>query len=231
MRPFVSLLIATLCFSFAMAQEEDAVDQTIKLLAYGIGNESKETELTSEQLENRKDQCFPQQFAACEMLLSNDSKLESISAKYDFKEHVVLISHKGKIMVAAPNMIRQLNFTDTKTQLINVSEMGRTYGRKGFYEVLASKGKDKLLCYRYIETFLPNFNEAMHVGSKDTTYVDKKQFFIYKNQKGYSLENFKPKTLDQFDESKTLKGYIKKEKLKFKDEEDLKKFAQYYWSL
>ena len=56
----------------------------------------------------------------------------------------------------------------------------------------------------------------------ETVFIDKEEILLTKNQILYILENFKSKTLAQFDNQQDLlKQYVKSEKLKFKDKNSL----------
>ncbi|MEO9964955.1 MAG: hypothetical protein ABJF11_04155 [Reichenbachiella sp.] len=234
MRTIISLCILLFSSSQILAQENQAIDEWIKVLSYGVGNQSRETELTPSEVQARASQCFPAEFVKSTLLLSNDASCNDVPIMYDYREQVLLVSHRDKIHVAAPNMIKQIEFSDgdSKIKLINVSELGRSYGRKGFYEIILEDEENRLVRYRGIETIMPSYNATVDAGTKDTTYIEKKEFLIFNSQKGILIENFKSKTLEQFDSDvDELKRYVKNEKLKFKKEEDLKKLALYYWSL
>lgn len=226
-------IVLVLCFPSA-GQESKSIDQWLKILSYGVGNQTNATELSDKEVQARSELCLPQDFASCQLLLGNNVVLEEINAKYDFREHIVLIRREGKTLIAAPNMIKEIKFSEQNKgyKLINVTQLGRNFGRKGFYQVLLEQGGNKLVCHRDTETFMPSYNSTLDTGVKDTIRSARKDFLIFTNQKLYPLENFKSKTLGLFEaKASSLKAYIKKEKLKFKEEEDLKKFAQFLWSL
>ncbi|MEO9853540.1 MAG: hypothetical protein ABJE80_17620 [Reichenbachiella sp.] len=230
----VGLLVVLTFFYPSIGQESRSIDDWLKVLSYGVGNQTNATELSDEEVLARNDYCLPQEFVSCSLLLGNETVLEKISAKYDYRGNIVLINHNDKNLIAAPNMIKEIKFSyqQKEFKLINVTQMGRSFGRKGFYEVLLEDEENKLVSHRFVETFLPSYNATVDAGVKDTIYSEKKEFLIFDSQKLYPLENFKSKTLGQFDEkANPLKAYIKKEKLKFKEEEDLKRFAQFLWSL
>lgn len=238
MKKSINLLLLLVGSLSVIAQESQSVSDYIKILGYGVGNQTKETEISFEEAKKRELHCVPAQFTACGLILGNGKTLDKVTAKYDFKEHILLIDHEGKVLVAAPNMISEIQFKSRfeneygNIKLINVSQLGRTFGRRGFYEVLTEENDNRLVCHRELEVVKPSYNETLDIGDRDSTYLTNKDYLVFYNQKAYKLGNFKSKTLSQFDEKEgDLKAYIKKEKLKFKEEEDLIRFAKYLWSL
>lgn len=229
-----------ICYNFSSLAQEVTPQDLIKVLGYGVGNSTDQTTLSLQEVQNRSDQCIPEVFTKADITLSNKNTLEEINIKYDFKEHILIIDQNDKIYVAAANMIDTVVFQDHpkfKT-FINVNQIGRAYDRRGFYEVLINVGNSFLLKYRSIDRKVLSDNrnmtglETMGTTVADTTYTHRLEYLIYDKHSLYLLQNFKSKSLEELNKpTELLKAYIKKEKLKFKNEEDLKKFANYYWSL
>ncbi|WP_139793747.1 hypothetical protein [Reichenbachiella faecimaris] len=211
----------------------------MKVLSYGVGNQTDQNELSIEEANQRGDQCIPAHFANANLILSNNAIIEKVSVKYDYKEKVLLVQKNNKVTIGAPNIVKSVQFLNPELdQLINVGQLGRSYGRQGFYTVLANTGDNYLVSYQSIEEKNQSKNEVMPsteifgAPKDEPVMIQREDFLISENQKLYVLENFKSKALSQFgDRADLLKSYVKQEKLKFKNVDDLKKFAQYLWTL
>jgi len=210
----------------------------IKVLSYGVGNQSDEKKISLEEAAQRTEQCIPTDFTYANLILSNNDTIENVLIKYDFNEIVLLIRMDNHVVVGAPNVVRRIQFQNSETlELINVQELGRSYGRRGFYSVLLKRSDSYLLKYESFEQreAMPNSSvsstDVYAPQEEEPEFSSKEEILISKDQELFVLENFKSKTLLKFDQQSALKTYIKTEKLKFKNEEDLKKFANYFWSL
>lgn len=232
-------LIIPLFYSLSVFSQEDTTQDWMKVLRYGAGNQTGETEITPEQAEQRSTQCLPEQFTNANLTLSNGSYIENVWVKFDYKEKVLLIMQDKSVIVGAPNIIDRVDFLDSEFDpLLNVSQPGRAFGRQGFYSVLLQQDQNYLLKYITLEEKKPTGNtmletaELYDVPDEEPEYFKAEELLISKNRKLYLLDNFKSKSLSQFDELQgALKSFVKQEKLKTKNDEDLKKFAMYFWSL
>ncbi|WP_422362019.1 hypothetical protein [Reichenbachiella sp.] len=232
-------LLLFICLGYTTFAQEDSSQDWIKVLSYGASNQTDQKKISLEEAIQRQERCIPSSFSNANLILSNQALVENVIVKYDFKEQVLLVRQDDYVLVGAPNMVKRIQFENPQFgELINVQELGRSYGRRGFYSVLANSNNGYLVKYHSFEQ-----KKIMPNSSVTTTNVyepleEEPEFFINeetlitKNEELFVLENFKPKTLSKFNTlSNSLKAYIKKEKLKFKNEDDLRKFATYLWSL
>lgn len=238
MRILICTLLLT-SITFHSFSQQDAQEDWLKVLSYGIGIDAKEKEITPEEASNRSLHCLPQQFSSASISLSNGTDAENVLVKFDYKEQVLLVQHGESITVGAPNIVDRIDFYDEKLlSLLNVNQPGKAYGRKGFYLVLAEQGQNYLLIYKTLKEKAPTGNSIpesatlYHGQEQEPEYIKVEEMLITKNQKMYVLNNFKVKAIAQLtDQSEQLQTFIKENKLKYKNEDDLKKFALYYWSL
>lgn len=219
--------------------QEGSTQDWIKVLSYGVGNRTEEKQISAEEAFQRNDQCFPSEFAVANLTLSNNEQVENVVIKYDYKEKVLLVQRDDKVIIGAPNIVRKIQFQNPEIDdLVNVQELGRSYGRRGFYSVLSSQDGNYLLKYqtfeqkKQLQSSSVTTTEVYEVQDAAPEFINKEEFYITKEQQLFVLENFKSKTLSQFGQyANSLKTFIKNEKLKFKNEEDLKIFASYLWSI
>ena len=232
-------LLSTICLSLPTLGQDDNSKDWIKVLSYGVGNHTQETEITLEQAEQRSSQCLPQQFSNANLTLSNSSNIKNVWVKFDYKEKILLVRQEDKVLVGAPNIVKLVMFHDSSINpLINVGQLGRSYGRTGFYSVLLNEEDNYLVKYLSFEqkdkiaNATINKTEVFDATKEESDFIKNEEILISKNQKVYQLDNLKAKTLSQFDiKQDQLQAFIKENKLKYKNEDDLKKFALYYWSL
>ncbi|WP_420579953.1 hypothetical protein [Reichenbachiella sp.] len=232
-------LFLLICLSYSTFAQEGSSNDWIKVLSYGASNQSEQKKISFEEAKQRHEQCTPSEFANASITLSNQTIAENVVVKYDFKEKVLLVRREDYVLVGAPNMVRRIEFENPQfKELINVMELGRSYGRRGFYSVLTHNNKDYLVKYHTFEQkkVMPNSSvtttEVYKPLEEEPEYFVNEEILLTRNQELFVLENFKPKTISKFDElANNLKKYVKEEKLKFKNESDITKFATYLWSL
>ncbi|MEP2025715.1 MAG: hypothetical protein ABJH98_04025 [Reichenbachiella sp.] len=241
MKILFCLLLIFLFISPSFGQEDTSPDW-IKVLSYGVGNKTDQNVLSIEEANSRINQCTPPDFAYANLLLGNDSLVEQVIVKYDYKEKVLLIRHENQIIVGAPNMVKRVQFSDSSiNELINVSELGRSYGRRGFYSIILEEGGNFLLKYYAIEG-KENRKEGNQATLQSISVFEKKEveiiftrieeYLIMKENELFVLENLKSKSLAKLgNQSEKLKSYVKENKIKYKNENDLKSFTEYFWSL
>jgi len=238
MKILYCLLLFSILTRPTLSQESSSQDW-MKVLSYGVGNQTDQTEISLDEAAKRSKQCFPEQFSTANLILSNGSTIEHLNVKYDYKEKILLIKQENTVLIGAPNVISSITFQRSDIYpLINVNQLGRSFGRQGFYASILEKNSNHLLKYTTLKAknvTKPNNSgqvDLYKAPEKELEYFMQVDFLIAKNQRLYLIENFKSKSLDQFDEhASLLKSYVKEEKLKFRNEEDLRKFAEYLWSL
>lgn len=225
---------------YATFAQEDSSRDWIKVLSYGSSNQTDQKKISLGDANQRNGQCTPSEFANANLILSNQALVENVVVKYDFKEQVLLVRQDDYVLVGASNMVKRIQFENNQiADLINVQEFGRSYGRSGFYTVLMNSNNNYLLKYDTFEQkkVMPNSSISSTevykpLEDEELEFYKTEEILISTNEGLFVLENFKSKTLSQFNKhTGSLRAYIKKEKLKFKNEEDLSKFANYLWSL
>ena len=228
-----------ICLSYTTLAQEDSSQDWIKVLSYGTSNQTDQKKISLEEAKQRQEQCIPSSFSNANLILSNQALVENVVVKYDFKEQVLLVRQDNYVLVGAPNMVKRIQFENSQFgELINVQELGRSYDRRGFYSVLTNSSNDYLVRYNRFEKkkVMPNSSvtttDVYEPLEEEPEFFINEEILITKNGELFVLENLKSKSLSQFNIlSNSLKAYIKKEKLKFKNEDDLRKFATYLWSL
>ena len=234
----------TLIFSFTLiwitVQAQESEPSWLKILGYGIGNQSAKITLSQNEVQDRKAQCIPESFSIAQVTLNNGDIIPKVKIKYDFKDHILIIEERDTFYVAASNLIEQIDFLNhpNYNQLINVRFLGRSFDRRGFYDVLYQKENGYFLKYQSIDSKIRDENrnltglETLGNTISDTTIINRLEYYIYDDRRIFELSNFKSKTLESLNKpDSNLKNYIKEEKLKFKEEEDLIQFARYYFEI
>jgi hypothetical protein len=101
-------------------------------------------------------------------------------------------------------------------------------GKSGFYQKIIADGMYMLYIKNYKDLIEPNYQGAYSAGRNYSELVPAKKYFI--QEAGKPLKEFKNRKtfLQQFpNQSEKLEEFIKREKIDFKTEEDLKKLFSY----
>jgi hypothetical protein len=162
------------------------------------------------------------------LLFDNETLINDYLTRYDIQNNEFEFRLKGGVKVLAGEKVKNIVWIDSLTKQSRVMNNAREYTASvtpfdGFFEML-QEGNIQLLKKVYLEILRPNFSPALNVGSKDTKIIKKSEYFYAINNK---LNQIKKKAsldaIQQYDSSIDLESLIKKEKISFNNESDLKR--------
>ena len=172
-------------------------------------------------------------------------KLEDQSFQYDIGQNQFLLKgDKDLENMADARIIDAVNViafvvsdkSSANRQFINSMNAGLTVNGTpllGFVEVLAD---GNLSLFRKIETSVlkASYNVALNAGTKQDKIIKKETYYFKKKGSNnlFEVDKNKQSNLSFLsDHQDKVKNYVKDQKLKFKDEEDLTQIVTYYNSL
>ncbi|WP_291404134.1 hypothetical protein [Daejeonella sp.] len=167
------------------------------------------------------------EFINGKVTLNNGNKYENIPLKYSiFKDELYFKNPKDGSLLSFVVPVK--NFELLGLKYINGLPAIDNFTDKTFYGLIAD-GKMKLLVKNY-KTILEN--KQYNSATIEKKYEDIKSYFILKDG---NMQRFKPSKKEFLmifeDKNLEIDSYLKKEKIDFKNNLDLAKVFEYYFSL
>ena len=167
------------------------------------------------------------------ILFKSNEIIENIPVKYDLKENLMEIKTKKTIKVCPPERIIAFELNDSANgevrAFVNCNQFKVEYSLVGFYEVLVDE-EDGFMLLKKTEASIKesNYNPALDVGEMTAKIIKRDAFYIAKNKTAYSIPKRKKAFLKLFGKKSALIGdFVKREKSKLNDQEDLIKIIAY----
>ncbi|MBO3698816.1 hypothetical protein [Roseivirga sp. E12] len=172
-----------------------------------------------------------EEFVGMVFTSAEGSQLSSKAMRYNAESNTFEILSNGKVDYISGEAISQFEFIDQKEQrrlFVNIKEFASVdYLTKGFFEVLEI-GRIGVLAHSRVVAKKVYSDDGEGLQSSISTGVQTDYFFA-KNTELIPVTSFGKRSLGVFEMySDQLRGFIKKKKLKFKQEEDLVALARYY---
>ena len=174
---------------------------------------------------------FKKEFSPGILELVDGSKSDEIPLRYNIATDAFeVIQNVDTLSLNQPYKLKQIVY-DNRIFIFNPSLRTKAERKfNGFFEVLVDddlslyKKRNKDMVY---DSFTTNYQGGS--GTKEYYYVDKISYVGKFADKSGFLINSKKSILEQVDSSKKslVKSFIKKNKIKFKSEEDIVKLVQY----
>ncbi len=172
-----------------------------------------------------------------QIVLRDSSCISNVKANYNLFSKYVEIKDNNEISLLNFSKVDWIVLSDQKTTSIyeNCTNYMIDYPELGqceFTQVLASGDNATLLDKLSLDILYSNYNAAVNAGSTSDTYILKHEYYIIKDKKLYSINKTKSSVLTTFDDQKDkVKLYIKVNKLKMKNPQDIANVVNYYNSL
>lgn len=174
-----------------------------------------------------------------EIHLLNKQVVKGFPLKYDIKNNTVEVKVYSKIKVCPIGIITKFNWKGKdqfKTkEFVNCKGYEFKDGTPliGFFETIYNpEQRHKLFAKTNLRVIKPDYNIALDIGDRDSKIVKKNQYYLIDDNTVFLIEKNKRKSLILFQEKAPLiKRFMKKNKLKFNEENDLIKVIEYYNSL
>lgn len=168
------------------------------------------------------------------LLYKNDGLIEGFMTRYDIHKDEFEFLVQNDVKILKGTAVKNIVWLDSLTSLPRFMINAKGYTEEkvplaGFIEVLV-EGTTMLVKKVKLEVLKPDFNPALNVGSKDARIL-KKEFYYFNNGKELirvkSKKSIEPLYTLYNNDSKRVEAYIKKEGIKFNNENDLVKLFSY----
>lgn len=166
-------------------------------------------------------------WAEAEVLLTNGNEITDRLVRYNiYNQQMEFIAGNDTAAFGDPEEIKFISLDGS--EFIFQDFLCEDEIEKGYFEVLV-EGECKLLlhrriAYRYVEESAdPNSSLV-----KEQYYLSKKYFISEKGQAAKLLPNKKKELISMLESDKDIKSYIKENKIKLCNEDDLKSLISYY---
>lgn len=168
--------------------------------------------------------------------IKQNTLIEDLPIRYDLGNQTLEIKYEGEVKICPLDRIQNfsyLNIGGNQFKYFNTTEVNNIGFDlpKGICRVLVDDNTT-LIKYIYSEKIQGNYNLALAMGDPNDKIVVKETPYAIVNDKVYEVKGSFKRNQDIFsDKSSQVKSFIKKNKLKFKSEEDLTEIFEYYNSL
>lgn len=159
--------------------------------------------------------------------------VKDLPVKYDLRSQRIEIKYEDDLKVLPVDLIKEIYIFNSLTgeveHLLNCTNF--SYDKKGFYHIVYN-GKKTLMKKIELELLDGNYNTIMNVGSKDSRYTKRTEYYYAENGKVKKIRKGKKNILNILEDKKDIiANYAKDNKLKYNSDDDLKKIFNYYDSL
>ncbi len=145
---------------------------------------------------------------------------------YDVLNQELSISMSGKIFTVPPNEIKGFVFTDEAREVFIYETTKDGAPDNTYYEVVED-GKYQLLTHHTFFKKKANYVAALDNGDKESRMY-KRAYFYFKGENGISrIPKKKKAAIKFFERFPAAKQYLKKNKVNFKDKEQLVELLKY----
>ncbi len=150
---------------------------------------------------------------------------DDLRIKYDLLNQQINILIDDVPMVASNKMLKSFTFSGTGQKFICINPKNWDKG-KSFFEIIV-EGNHSLLGHHSATKQKANYNAALDIGSKNEQIVQKETFYILTNGRIAEIPTKKKAAHNFFKKYKGASYYIKRNKINFKQKEDIKKLIQF----
>jgi hypothetical protein len=168
--------------------------------------------------------------------IKQNTLIENLPIRYDLGNQTLEIKYEGEVKICPLDRIQNFSYLNVESNLFkyfNTSEVNNIGFDlpKGICRVLI-KDKATLIKYIYTQKIEGNYNLALSMGDPDHKIVKKETPYAIINDTVYEVKNNFNRNSEIFgSKSAEMKAFIKKNKLKFKEENDLTQIFEHYNSL
>lgn len=232
--PFFLLMKSILLFNvfviltnLALAQQ-----QTLRPNPIHDQNTGIIRELTVQPMEPVSAVYLTDEWVSGDFILTPDHVFEDYMIRYDVKNNLLEIKTEKEVKIAPLAKIKQFSFnTAPSTHVYKNSSESKLTGITGLVEELVV-GTYSLYVKSYVERIPADYNVATDSGSRIDRF-ELAEMLLLSNQSGYMDITKAGRRLPKFfgDYYDEIEDYSKKNKLSYKDKEDIARIVAYYNSL
>jgi hypothetical protein len=173
-----------------------------------------------------------------DIFLKNGKKILNYPVKMDLYNAILEVKGKDMVRICAFELIDQLRLYDPfENDTLLFVQAGRyTFANEtplsGLFQIIY-RGKSMVFVYPFAEIHEATYVPAVDIGSRnDKIVIHRNYYFLGNEGRVVELAHSRKGNLQFFgDKAMEMKSYIKKNGLKFTDEDDLAAIFSYYDSL
>lgn len=167
--------------------------------------------------------------------LFSGEEIRNYPLKSDLRLNEINIKVGDNIKVISFAAIKEFNWINSigyEENFVNCSLYSKHSNKLiGFFNILYD-GKILLLKKTNLKLLESNYVGPLVAGDKDNEYILENKYYVYKNDKLYSIKKNKRKILKILnDKNEEIKKFASENNLKFKNDYDLSKIFRYYDNL
>jgi len=162
-----------------------------------------------------------------------NNEIVETNGRFNYYTQSLEIKFEDKVQALIPGFVEKFVIHENKKMrvFVNSNNFNVDYLEMGYYEVVLGSAKKVLLVYYGHILKKPTYNTSLDAGEKNIILIRDDKYLIMKNDKVFNLPDFKKKTIQELEYGDEMIAFVKELKLKFKEQKDIKKFAEYYMSL
>jgi hypothetical protein len=165
-------------------------------------------------------------------ILKPDVNFENYPIRYDIKNQYLEIKTGSEIKIAPLNKLKSFKFNGSKTEYVfkNAGEINHP-GMTGVVQELVV-GNFSLYVKPFIEVIPANYNVALDSGNKIESFETREAIILVSENDYHDITKSGKRVLKLFGSTEDdVDNYARRNKLSFKDKEDLIKIVTFYNSL
>ncbi len=166
-----------------------------------------------------------------EVYLNQGKTISQLEVNYDIYNHIVAVRFQEKEYSLNPLVIDSMMLVDQSLTLVNTNVLP---GLSGDALLLRVYNGPHVALYRktLVEIIKPNYNELLHVGSRNYQIDQDILHYLGEKSTGKYLElKGKKKDFKEVSNSDKINTFIKQQHLNLKEESDLIEVVKYYEQL
>lgn len=224
MKDCIKLIFVLTLFLPAFLSAQVGVDDKKARLNAVTSNEAIEMFDLTERISIRKF-FYNTEWKAAHILGNEQVAGKDLLIKYDILNQQINVNIQQVAMVASNRVLSGFVFLGTRQKFIYIEPGNWTKG-KTFFEVL-EEGEYALLVHHSAKKLKANYNAALDTGSKSETITQKEAYYVMKADKVFEIPQKKKAAEKFFSKYSKATKYLKNNKVKFKNKEDLQGLIRY----
>jgi len=232
MRSLFLISLLMIAFNSGFAQTKGSYTVDLNAFAFGTGHNSAEWINFSKNADTEGSQFLEEFWSPGTLILKNDTLVQGIDYRYNiYARQMQLRTLKDTLMISHPEKVKVLNFNNRT--FIYGPFVKEELSANDYFEVLA-QGNCNLLLRREV-TFVPKNPPVTpySVGYENNRFILHQELYLQRTGSPAFFTKATKKSILAYlnDHQEELKSYIKKEKIRFNDNNSLVKLIKYYNSL
>ncbi|MCF6366493.1 MAG: hypothetical protein L3J35_09870 [Bacteroidales bacterium] len=207
--------------------------QPVDVFVYSGSGASKTLQIQTKKTETKGSFYYNDNWKPGEIYLITGEVIKDYPLKYDLRKNIIEIKVENIVKVLSVGRVKEIHWIDDfgNKEILRNAMLYENYNGTGLFSILL-EGNKSFLKKPYLKLIESNYVTALDVGEKSNQIVKRNYYFIAEGNKVIEIKKSKKQILKQFgDNADIIKEFAQKNKLSYKNDNDLIKIFSYYNSL